>query len=42
MGPRDGRLPRAIVVDNLALIEETDEGHEVVLRVPLPDPLAPR
>ena len=39
---RDGRLPRAIVVDNLALIEETDEGHEVVLRVPLPDPLAPR
>ncbi len=39
---RDGRLPRAIVVDNLALIEETDEGHDVVLRVPLPDPLAPR
>ena len=32
---RDGRLPRAIVVDNLALIEETDEGHDVVLRVPL-------
>lgn len=31
----DGRLPSEIAIDNLALIEETDEGHEVRLRVDL-------
>ncbi|MEZ4502872.1 MAG: 2'-5' RNA ligase family protein [Dehalococcoidia bacterium] len=32
---RDERLPRTLHIDNLALIEDTGAGHELVLRVGL-------